>query len=381
MIEILIGPFLAGLASAVPRLVSSWIETRNALRVEYTRAHLNGLSEEHRLRMAVQLQRIELDTLLATTYPLGVPGHVRSRVRGSGLPVILVSPPPPGASLPVGGAAERIEEILSEVQSIDRYGRVISGAFVREAGQSRYIDGENGARTIARSEFGLGPAILIYFEWRAQALSAHAYLSTVFGSVGGDSGFPFVVARYSRERRSNGPAVLARDGDLPSWHHIDLRALPEADPVDVVAYTVALFLLATIDAYWEMRTGQAPGLLAQARAGWGGEDVAAPRGPTNAVDTTPPPNGFLAGDPHRRARLEQDARQLAEVGYEVTAEELGAGYVGLHVRGMADVIFVVDARYPQAPPVVIRFGDTDIEIEPAHWSSECTLADVVEAAR
>jgi len=300
---------------------------------------------------------------------------LRTLLPTTGLPAILVSPPPPEAWRGSEGIAERIRELITGTERITDFAQMPSGVFRRDGAVVRFIDGEMGARWVANTEFEREPAILVYFEHSQHSLTAYAYLSTVFGSVGGDLSFPFTIARYVRTQ-PGGPAVSAKDGDLPAWHSINLAAFAGIEPAEVVAYTITWFLLAVVDNYWRLKSGIDPGLLAQFGVGEGRATADRPR--TEAITERAE---FLPAAPSRRARLELDARQLADNGFEVTAEELDGGYVGLHVEGVIDVIFVVDATYPDAPPAVIQVDGVDVSLDATGWSSECTLTDIVEALR
>lgn len=364
-----ITPFILGLAKAVPGLVGNWIQTRNTIRVEYTRARLTETADQARHRRALELQEF---AALSQSYPLGTPGRLRSILNSSGLPTILVSPLPPTAWLSQSTVPIRVLELLGEIESIGAYAQPLSGAFVQDIASRRFVDGEVGARTIARLEFGHEPAILVYFEQGVTTLTARAFLSTVFGSVGGDTGFSFAIARYGKSGASESTAT-ALGGDLPAWRIINLESFPDVDHAEVVAYTVTWFLLAVIDAYWTIRSGTPPGLLRSVGIG------SVSTGPA-CHETTTEPRHLLASDPIRHARVEQEAQRLAASGFEVTAEEVTDRHIGLHVKGLQkDVIFVLDDEYPQSPPARIQTAETSFQIEASDWSPECTLIDVVEA--
>jgi hypothetical protein len=371
--------FLAGLCRSVPGLVSDWLKTRNAIRVEYTRARITESTEEARHRRGVEAQ--EYKATIAS-YPLGVPGKLRTLFPMSGQrPLILVSPLPPGVWPSLNAIPERVQALFNEVDKIGSYAQAISGAFVCDAGTHRFIDGEVTARAIAKHEFIREPAILVYFEQSPRTLTACAYLSTLFGSVGGESSFSFVIARYINDPGSSIPAVTSLGGDLPAWRYINLDKLPpQVDASDIVAQTITWFLLAAIDAYWALRAGSDPGLLISAGAVPPSKDHVKSASVTPNYTENDPALQSLINDPDLRDRLEREARQLAEAGFQVSAEEVSKGYVGLHVRGVGkDVVFVVGGDYPSAPPVAIREGETPIEIDAQDWSSECTLMDIVEA--
>ncbi|HWD78532.1 MAG TPA: hypothetical protein VG497_06620 [Kribbella sp.] len=354
--------FLGGLVATVPKIVGNWLETRNAIRVEYVKAHMNTLAEERKVQTALRLREIDRERQQDAGYPFGVPGRLRTLLPGSGLPTIILSPPPPGAPGYVAGVEERIRELLAEVPGFDAYAVVPSGVFARDNGVPRFIDGEIGARAVAAEEFGKRPAVLAYFDTGGRTFSAHAYLSTIFGTGDGQPGLPFLIAKY---RPGSGDSSR-RDADLPSWHFVDPFATPHADPVDVVAMTVCWFLVSVVDTYWQHTAGLAPGLLGLAGAEAPAELPAAP-------DPAP------VTEKSQLARVESESARLVELGYAVTAEPIDGGYLGLHLTGPADVVFVVDESYPELPPVVIRLGDTDVHIDAADWTAECTLADIVEA--
>jgi hypothetical protein len=369
--------FVAGLAKTVPGLVGNWLQTRSMVRVEYTRARIAETAAEANYRRWIEQQRY---TATIANYPLGAPGNLRALFPGSGQrPMILVSPLPPGAWPSLNDIPERVYELFNEVDKIGSYAQAISGAFVRDAGAYRFIDGEVTARTIALHEFSRAPAIVVYFEQGPRTLTACAYLSTVFRSAGGESSFSFVIARYVNDPRSSGSAATPLGGDLPAWRLINLDKFSPLDASAIVAQTITWFLLAAIDAYWTQKGMASPGLLALS-----GADPDGRYSDMQGRITPSPPRGaaiqFLGDDADLRGRLEREGGQLAEAGFQVSAEELNSGYVGLHVRGSAkDVVFVVDRDYPNAPPVAIRAGGTPIEIDASDWSSECTLMDIVEA--
>ena len=368
--------FLVGICKSVPGLVSDWLKTRNASRVENTRARITESTEEARLRRSIQAQ--EYAATIAS-YPLGVPGKIRTLFPVSGQrPMILISPLPPGTWPSLNAIPERVHALFDEVDNARSYAQAISGAFVRDAGIPRFIDGEVTARTIATHEFTRALAILIYFEQSPRTLTACAYLSTVFGSSGGESSFSFVIARYINDPGSSGQAVTSLDGDLPAWRSINLDKLSPLDASEIVAQTITWFLLATVDAYWAQKGESNPGLLVSAGV------VPASRYPGMSAVTSSrisdAADRFLESDVDLRGRLEREGRQLVEAGFQVSAEDLGNGCVGVHVRAVSkDVVFVVDGAYPGAPPIEIRAAGTPIKIDASDWSPECTLMDVVEA--
>jgi hypothetical protein len=356
--------FVGGIISVVPKIVGNWLETRNAIRVEYVKNHMSALAEERKVQTALQLREIDRERQQDAGYPLGTPGQLRTLLPESGLPTVILSPPPPGAPDYVAGVEERIRELLADVEGFDAYARVPSGAFARDNGVPRFIDGEVGARAVAAAEFGRRPAIVAYFDTSGRTLSAHAYLSTIFGSSDGQPGLPFLIAKY---RPGLGDSSR-RDSDLPSWHFVDPFATPGADPVDIVAMTVSWFLISVVDVYWQHTAGLRPGLLVLAGAEAPAE-----------LPAPPEPGASPVTEKTQLARVESESARLVELGYSVTAEQIDGGYLGLHLTGPADVVFVVDESYPELPPVVIRIGDTDVHIDAADWTAECTLADIVEA--
>lgn len=352
----LITQFLFPLGAAVPKVVGNWIETRNAIRLEYTKARLTEDQEQARHRRDRELREI---SAISASYPLGPPGRLRTLLTFSGLPLILVSPLPPGAWFASDVVPARIQGLLQENEKLGSYAQPVSGAFVRDAGLLRFVEGDIGARAIARYEFGGEPAVLVYFEQASNALVARAYLSTIFGSVGGDSAFSFIIARYSRVPTSNTSPVTSLGGDLPAWRVINLDAFPESDPVEIVAHTITWFLLAVVDAYWMLKAGIHPGLLT-----------------VSGVASSP----ALVSASVRHARLEREKWQLTAAGLQVTSEEITDRYVGVHVQGSGkDVVFVLDDRYPDSPPAEIRASGASFEIDASDWSPECNLMDVVEA--
>nr|WP_042177791.1 hypothetical protein [Kibdelosporangium sp. MJ126-NF4]CEL12771.1 hypothetical protein [Kibdelosporangium sp. MJ126-NF4]CTQ98457.1 hypothetical protein [Kibdelosporangium sp. MJ126-NF4] len=355
--------FIGGVIGVVPKLIGSWIETRNSLRVEYVKAHLNAVAEEQRLQTQIRLHEADLQHRSAQQYPLGTPGRLRALLPVSGLPTIVVSPTPPGSPRYMDGLDRRVRELLLNVADFRRYATIPSGVFAHDAGVTRFIDGEVGARVIAEAEFGRWPAILVYFEPGFRSLTAVAYLSTVFGDVDGSSGFPFPIATY----QPGAGRSVSRDTDLPSWHHIDPTATPGVDPLDVVASTISWFVLSAVDTYWQLTSGVRPGLLARS-------------GASSVAEVETPPAVDVAEQSSQLGRLESEAQRLVRLGFDITLEQLPGGYVGLHLSGPKDVVVVVDESYPELPPVVIRIDNTDVHIGAADWTAECGLADIVEAA-
>lgn len=339
-------PFISGLLTAVPQIVASWIEARAKVRV----AHLQ-----------YQIER----------YPLGIPGQFRRVVGSSGLPTILLSDHNDGRW--PGEITPRIREFLGEFTAIGQYARIPSGAFARDDGVHRTIDGEVAARTIARSEFRRDPAILIYFEPGPTTLTAHAYLSAFFDATRRADGVVFLIARYGRSGGPGPAAVRARAGDLPSWQHIDLKAASAFAERDVVAASVTDFVLAAVDAYWRLRFGMTTGLRP-------GNRQIQPAAAHSRPALTPIDDGLFADAPALRSRLEHEVRGLMNDGYTVTVEELPGGFTGVHVERPKDVVFVVDGKYPATPPAWIRVnGSEDIPLENVAWSPEFRLADILEA--
>ncbi|GLZ40788.1 hypothetical protein [Actinokineospora sp. NBRC 105648] len=354
MLELL-GSFLTGLFSAVPQAVTSWVEGRNAVRIEHLRNQFDAEAQERSVRTARRMREIDLEFRQSESYPLGVPGKLGQLLSTSAVPILLVSPAPPRCPVDLDGVADRVVEILAGQSGFGGYATAPTGAFSRDGGTPRFIDGDVGARVVAEAEFAdRGPAVIVYFVAGARTVTAHAYLSTVFGSVAGQDGIPYAIARYGRD--GSGSTAL-RDAHLPSWHHIDLDQFPAAAPVDVVAATTAWFLLSVVDAYWQLTTGAVPGLLAAVAA----------------AHTTAPADSPVAV-------AEREAARLSALGYDVTAELIDGG-IGLFLTGKHEVAIVLGADYPAAPPLAIRVDGVDIGISPANWSPECTLADVVEALR
>src|SRR3712207_5055815 len=105
----LITPFVLGMIQAVPNLVANWIETRNAIRVENTRARLTESQEQASHRRSIEMQELNA---VGASYPLGAPGRLRTLYAASGLPKLLVSPLPPEAWLSRSRVPQRIHEIL-----------------------------------------------------------------------------------------------------------------------------------------------------------------------------------------------------------------------------------------------------------------------------
>jgi len=371
--------FVAGVIGIVPRIVVTWVETRSRMRVEQFRADLAEAREQHNFERNLRLRyatanpsRIQSNAYDRVTPPTQQRSTAQGRTytppiphqtRDSGRPAIVVASLPANADRSVTGVPHAIRRLLGEISGIEARAEVVPA--VRVAASN--VRGPADARALATT-FGAQPTIVVYFTVSAdRTLAAHAYLATVFGSTDGRLTQSFVVARYGRGSAT--PRVVAGTGDLPTYQHINLDALPDRSNEDVVAYTVTWFLLAVLDAYWRLKNGTDPGLLAQTKS------VQPPVPPQRRVS-----NQFLPGAAEQRARLEQEASELAGAGFTVTAEEIDEQYVGMHARSAkVDVIFVVDATYPNTPPIVIRAGDTTIEIDDSDWTSECTLADIVEA--
>lgn len=250
---------------------------------------------------------------------------------------------------------------------ISNYLLFSSQAHSANGGPGRIVDGAPGARAIAAIELTRKPAIIVFFDESDDAIVANAILSTVFDSADGASSLLFPIARYHRD---GGGEVEPRDGHLPSWQGIDLDALPGIDLVEVVATTIAAFLLAATDAYWHLRTGLSPNLFARSGVGRlldGLDDAGRGTAPSTAAA-----GGW--------GRIEGEAGRLVVKGFGVEAETLADGLIGLHATGPADIRFVLGDDYPISPPLAVSIDGTEIELDPQDWSPECSIIDIVEAA-
>jgi hypothetical protein len=390
--------FLTGLIGAVPRLVVEWVKSRNTIRVERVRAELAEARDQQNFERTVRLRLLDADLRRRqppppapmphvgahghrtegrpansggskrqktppprAPYPAGAPSRGSARVGRSGTPAILIGDVPASGHDRVDEVPRRIEALLTEIRGFDARARVVHvappvAAAIRHA---------SAARSAAMS-FGGSPVIVVFFRAEADGVAAYAHLSTVFD--GNSAAESFLVAHYTTHR-SAGP-VVPGDGDLPSWRRIDLSAVAEVPPADIISYTVTWFLLAVVDWYWTIKNGNNPGLLAQTYVRGAG-------GPVRGSSPSDRPDWAA----HERfTRLEREATELARVGYDVTAEELDGGHMGLHVTGESvDVVFVVGEGYPDHPPVAVHSGATDIVISDSDWNSECTLVEIVEA--
>ncbi|MFI5911131.1 hypothetical protein [Dactylosporangium sp. NPDC051541] len=318
--------FVFGLVSVVPKIVLTWVETRSRLRVEQLRADLAERHEQRGFERSLRLKQAERPT---------VP---QQRSQTDARPAIVVAAVPTQADPSLAGVPDTVRRLLGEIDGIGARADVVP--VERTAGGP--VRSLAGARAAAE-RFAPQPAVVVYLTVNGATTTALAHLSTGFAAAGKAPAQAALIARYSWDDNGRGPA----------HRHINLAAVPERSAEDVVAYTVTWFLLALVDSYWQVKFGVDPGLLAQTR----GESAA-----------------------ERTARLEREAAVLAAAGYTVTAEEIADDYIGLHVEGPSgDVVFVVDADYPDTPPVTIIAGGSRIELGAADWTPECTLADIVEA--
>jgi hypothetical protein len=265
----------------------------------------------------------------------------------------------------VSGAevARRAKELLTGTSDISEFLQLQIGP-----ASGRLVDDEASARSVAATEFARRPAIVVFFGKSGDAITAHALLSTVFDAADGSSSLLFPIARYVR---SGGGGVQAGDGHLPSWQGIDLDTLREWDPAEIVASTVAAFLLATTDAFWHLRTGLSPNLFA--RSG-----IATRLEGFDAAAATPEPPAATVQQGW--GRIEAEAGRLVVKGFNVEAEALEHGLIGLHASGPMDVRFVLAADHPRSPPLAVAVDGTEIAIAEEDWSPECSVVDIVEAA-
>ncbi|WP_091035120.1 hypothetical protein [Glycomyces harbinensis] len=367
VIEVVLGPFIGGLAGAVAKMVGVWAEARMVSRVESARVQLAHTDRDSEYQHELRMHRLRLEGRVASPAAPVRAAEVSVPLHGSEVPIALVSAMPPGGEPAGPDVPRRVGQLLTGLSDLSEYLQLQSGLSPGNVARGRIVDGALGAKSIAAMEFTRKPAIIVFFDVSGGAVTANAVLSTVFNAADGSPSLVFPIARYHRD--GGGTAPLG--GHLPSWQGIDLDALPDRDPAEVIATTVSAFLLATVDAYWHLRTGLSPNLFARSGVGTllEGLDGAAP------VASEPP----AAANGAAWRRIESESGRLVVKGFGVEAEELPNGLIGLHASGPLDVRFVLAADYPRTAPLAVAVDGVEIEIAEKDWSPECSIIDIVEA--
>jgi hypothetical protein len=231
-----------------------------------------------------------------------------------------------------------------------------------------------GAGEIGALEFPGRPAIIIYFEWDGEILSAFAFLNSLFPTVDGSLGFPMRVASFGWDPGPGAMSNLRGDDDLPTWQYVNLATTPQSEG-KVVAAVIAWFVLACLDSHWRARgvddvdlLGEVFGLLPEVVQG-AGERAA----------EEPPIGGVFA------YRLETELCELIQAGYEPEIASFADGQVALIVDlENHQIALVMTAAYPAEPPLVLMQSGGEgerLDLDESAWSPDRTLLEIVESLR
>ncbi|MFG1679971.1 hypothetical protein ACGFNP_07330 [Nonomuraea sp. NPDC049269] len=334
-------------------------ERRQAARMAY-------LDEEHRRQLLLERYKS-----LNAHYPLGTIGRLRSMTTDQ-RPAVLVSP----MSF-AGGTSGRVtglvHDALRQIPDFSRHAALHTGAFVSDGGVSRLIEGSTGAAEISALEFPSHPAVVVYFEADGDQLNAFAYLSSLFPTVDGLTGFPIRIACFGWDDRTT--MGQSGEGALPIWQYINMTELDHPDE-QIVAAIVAWFVLTCVETYWQLR-----GAVVSLRP-----DTAGPIGGPAPAPADAPAQAIGAQDVGAQdvfaCRVEMEVMELERRGFTVDTLELDRDRVALIVSTNAlGVSFVLDAGFPATPPDVFYVEDTGpehLELDSSIWSPERTLLDIVE---
>ncbi|REE96922.1 hypothetical protein [Thermomonospora umbrina] len=378
------GPLVGGLVSLLPEALLEQLRTRGALRAMDHEARLAEVADER--RQAAQLAYLDEDhrrqQLLEryknqnATYPLGAIGRLRDLAAEDPRPSVLVSP------VRVADAAGRrripglVHDALHDVDGLDRYAVLHTGAFVSDGDATRAVEGSVGAAEISALEFPSRPAIVVYFEADGDRLHAFAYLGSVFPSTEGRAGFTIRIASFGR---GGPPTTRAEAGAaLPVWPYVNLSEVDSPDE-QVIAAIVAWFVVTCVETYWHLRGITSVDLRTIPRAS-NGTNGSNERPAVALIDRVGDAEDVFG------CRLEMEALALFHLGFApVETLEFGPDRVALIAsREGLSISFLLDADFPAGPPEVFYVdagGREHLEIDPSIWSPERTLADIVEAIR
>ncbi|MFD1542611.1 hypothetical protein [Nonomuraea guangzhouensis] len=373
------GTLIKGFVNLIPQLIGDELRTRGVIRTMNHQDRLSQVADErrHAARMAYLDEEHQRQLLLEryknlnTHYPLGTIGRLRSMTTDQ-RPAVLVSP----MSF-AGGTSGRVpglvHDALRQIPDFSRHAALHTGAFVSDSGVSRLIEGSTGAAEISALEFPSHPAVLVYFEADGDHLNAFAYLSSLFPTIDGQTGFPIRIACFGWDDRTT--TDRPGEGALPVWQYVNMTELDYPDE-QIVAGIVAWFVLTCVETYWQLR-GAAVSLRPDT-AGPVGGPVPGPVGaPAQAIGAQE-----VGAQDVFACRVEMEVMELERRGFTVETLELDRDRVALIVSTNAlGVSFVLDAGFPATPPDVFFVEDTGpehLELDASIWSPERTLLDIVE---
>jgi hypothetical protein len=355
--------FLGEVVGAVRSFVAPGIEQR-------ARQRADAASLQHRQReLAHELARQD-ELELRERYPLGTPGRLRRHAENRMAPRLLVSPVDAGGTA-ADAVAHAVSDGVREVDGSGKFIQVLTGAFVRDRGSLREIDGLVGATEVAQREFHPGASIIVYFEAAGNVLVANALLSNVIRTRDGHRAVNMPLARLSPDtlKFAYWTSPGSQGSDL-HWASQPLRTGEE--PHEALGSAIAAFALAITAVYWELRGVR-----------W--------RFGSAAFSPLHEPLGGLAGHDRPDApgvpseRLDQELAGLVAAGLEAEIiDSAGDGELAFYVPlGARSALLTVGPGYPQEPPeVLVRGADGQVEalrVEPSHWQPSQSLAELVEA--
>lgn len=376
------GSLIRGFVNLIPELIAEELRTRGVIRTMNHQDRLSRVADErrHAARLAYLDEEHRRQLLLErykslnAHYPLGTIGRLRSMTPDS-RPAVLVSPMS-FAGGTSGRVAGLVHDALRQTPDFSRHAALHTGAFVSDGGASRLIEGSTGAAEISALEFPSHPAVLVYFEADGDHLNAFAYLSSLFPTVDGLTGFPIRIACFGWDDRTT--IGQSGEGALPIWQYVNMTELDYPDE-QIVAAIVAWFVLTCVEIYWQLR-----GAAVSLRPDTAGPMPAAARAQAvGAQPAPPPPEASVYGAQDVFAcRVEMEVMELERRGFDVETLELDRDRVALIVStNDLGVSFVLDAGFPATPPDVFYVEDTGpehLELDSSIWSPERTLLDIVE---
>ena len=337
-----------------------------------TKARASAEELEHR-RRALALELEEGRTrAVASRYPLGLPGRLRG-VLGDGIaPCLLVSPVVVG-----GAAADAVPYTVADrIRDLDPSGKllqVFTGAFVRDADQLRTIEGVVGADEIVKQEFTPGPAIVVYFETSADAITAIALVSNVVRTIDGKQSITMRLARISGDRlaiaRWSGPGEdtvdlewLEREGSSTS-----LESLHE------LSSAIAAFAVAIASVYWRLQG-------VRWRLPDHQDDIV--RALPQVIDESASRPLDVGAD----ERLEQELANLVAAGDDPEIVHMPEqNDVGIYLRAATggSILMTVASDFPSGPPQLLAdFGDgavREIVLKAEQWEPCQSLVSLAKA--
>ncbi len=347
-----------------------------AIQAQAQRAANAAALERRRQELALEVQS-QRSKELARAYPLGSPGRLRMSLPRGLAPRLLVSPVHYGDA-PAYTVPNTVSDHVRRVDKTGKFLQVVSGAFVRDDGRLRELEGAVQASEIADCEFSPSPSVVVYFEQSAEALTVAALLTHVIHTLDGSSSVVMPLARLTQEQL-----------EYASWRRlgtseVDLEWLTRRMDRDGAGRTleilaqlgadIATFTLAITSLYWALQ-----GVRWRVPASESTLAGAVPQMLVHGdVSVT---SGALA------ERVEQELAGLIAAGIEVEVcdlpdDERGFGILAPLGSYPRSVFFIVRLDYPRSPPELLlrqESGDiARIQLDNAQWEPARSLASLIE---